>query len=223
MTGTLLASGGLLQLGPTGDQVQLAYDTVADLLTLDRSVSISAGLTLDPPSGAALIATTGKAAFGLNGPSPETSLHVRTAIDHNFGVLVDASGVPGSEIGLHTSQAEWASLAKNAFFSGSQWQRFNTAGGAFLLEVEQTGEVNFKLAPAGSNPIAFRQVASLTADGSDLTVATDFLKLPVMTGAGTAHAPDAADCDAVGEAGRVVYNRSTNELWICNGAAWASH
>ena len=51
-------------------------------------------------------------------PTHEAAIQVHGNSD-DFGVLVDAAGVSGSEIGLHTAASKYASLAKNAYFTGS--------------------------------------------------------------------------------------------------------
>jgi hypothetical protein len=94
----------------------------------------------------------------------EANVRIKATSD-DFGLLVDAMGTSGSEIGLHTAASKYASLAKNAYFTGA-WQRFDTGSGAFLEEAGPDGTVRFKTAPAGANPIAWTASLTLKTDGT---------------------------------------------------------
>ena len=110
--------------------------------------------------------------LGLNDPSVETKLHIRHFDGDNFGLLIDAHGNSGSEIGLHSGFARYSSLVKNAYHSGGNWQRFNTADGAFLQEISPVGNVDFLVAPAGANPIAFTSAMHLNASNGFVGIGT---------------------------------------------------
>lgn len=102
--------------------------------------------------------------IGTTTPSAETALHVQAKQD-NFGVLVDSNGVAGSRIGLHAGSAKFASLAKNAFFSAG-WNRFDNTNGAYLQEVEPSGNVTFNVAPsAPAAGITWNQAMVIGSDG----------------------------------------------------------
>jgi hypothetical protein len=111
-----------------------------------------------------LIRASGGVGIGTSSPSSETRLHVQANSD-DFGVLVDAAGVSGSEIGLHTATSYYASLAKNAYFDIGAWQRFNTGKGAYLQEVRPEGEVWFRIVDAGSNPISWTNALTIENNG----------------------------------------------------------
>jgi hypothetical protein len=102
--------------------------------------------------------------LGTITPSEETRLHVQATSD-DFGVLVDAEGTSGTEIGLHTATSQYAGLAKNAYFDAGWWQRFNTSQGAYLEEVRPDGEVWFRVADAGANPISWTNALAIETDG----------------------------------------------------------
>jgi hypothetical protein len=102
--------------------------------------------------------------IGTNSPSAETRLHVQ-AVSDDFGVLVDAAGTSGTEIGLHTATSQYASLAKNAYFNAGAWQRFNTSNGAYLQEVRPGGEVWFRVVDAGANPISWTNALTIENNG----------------------------------------------------------
>lgn len=105
----------------------------------------------------------GRVGLGLGAPSTETKLHVRHFDVDNFGVLVDAHGQSGTEIGLHSGFAGYSSLAKNAYFNAGNWHRFNTLSGAFVQQVEPNGNVVLNTAVSGSNPIAWNAAVTLDA------------------------------------------------------------
>jgi hypothetical protein len=105
----------------------------------------------------------GNVGIGTKTPSAETKLHIQAATD-NFGILVDAAGASGSEIGLHTATSKYASLAKNAYFSAG-WYRYDTTSGAFLEEVNPNGNVDFKITNSGSNPISWITTMNMKNDG----------------------------------------------------------
>lgn len=136
----------------------------SSFLRADEADTTNGTLTLDPSSGDALITSAGRVGIGVGTPSTETELHVRTATADNFGVLVDAFGVSGSELGLHVGPAKYGSLAKNAYFD-SGWQRFDTTSGAFLEEVAPDGSVFFGVADAGTNPISWLPAMQFGSDG----------------------------------------------------------
>jgi hypothetical protein len=110
--------------------------------------------------------------INVTAPSSETKLHIRHADGDNFGVLVDAHGNSGSEIGLHAGFARFSSLAKNAYFDAGNWQRFNTADGAFVQQIEPDGDVTFSLAAAGANPITFETPLFLSASNGFVGIGT---------------------------------------------------
>jgi hypothetical protein len=111
-----------------------------------------------------LICASGGVGIGTSSPSSETRMHVQANSD-DFGVLVDAAGASGSEIGLHTATSQYASLAKNAYFDGGAWQRFNTSNGAYLQEVRPGGEVWFRIVDAGTNPISWTNALTIENNG----------------------------------------------------------
>jgi hypothetical protein len=108
--------------------------------------------------------STGRLGLGTNSPSGETRLHLQ-AVSDDFGVLVDAAGTSGTEIGLHTATSQYASLAKNAYFDAGGWQRFNTAQGSYLQEVRPDGEVWFRVIDAGANPISWTNALTIENNG----------------------------------------------------------
>ncbi|MEM6936304.1 MAG: hypothetical protein AAF552_07585 [Pseudomonadota bacterium] len=105
-------------------------------------------------------------AMGTDAPffSPESTLTINTGTDQH-GVLVFANSQLGSGIGLHAGPIGFASVPKNAFFSGG-WQRFDETMGAFLQEVSPSGVVDFYAAPAGPNPITFNRALRINTDGT---------------------------------------------------------
>ncbi len=105
----------------------------------------------------------GTLGLGTSTPSSETKMHVRAATD-NFGILIDAEGTSGSQIGLHAANTNYSSLAKNAYFT-TDWQRFSTANGAFLQEIDGNGFVYFKTAGSGTNPISWNYAMILGPNG----------------------------------------------------------
>lgn len=110
------------------------------------------------------IGIPGIVGIGLTNPSSETKLHINAGAN-DFGVLVESMGATGSRIGLHAGQANYSSLAKNAYFDGN-WKRFNTVLGSFLLEVEPSGDVSAKVAGGGVNAdIAWTQAMRVESDG----------------------------------------------------------
>jgi hypothetical protein len=104
--------------------------------------------------------------IGTAEPSTETKLHVRAKHD-NFGVLVDAEGTSGSEIGLHTATTRYGSLTKNCYYDQFMWQRFDTGTGACLQQVTPTGDVGFMVAPSGTEvPISWTQAMTIKSSGN---------------------------------------------------------
>jgi len=114
---------------------------------------------------------TGRIGVGTTSPSVETTLELRADPD-NFGVLVESVGAAGSEIGLHSGPAGYASLVKNAFFAPG-WKRFDDTKGAFLQEVFPTGETRFHVTPPGADYINWSNPLTLMPDGA--TVVNGFL------------------------------------------------
>ena len=119
-------------------------------------------LTLTPEGRLGLNTTT---------PSPETKMHVRTSSD-NFGVLVDADGVAGSEIGLHAAASKYSGLAKNTYWDAGAWQRFDPTAGASLIEFSPGGEMAFRTTMAGANPVRWSNGMTLRENGH-LGIGTD--------------------------------------------------
>ena len=115
--------------------------------------------------GSTLVVSKGGVGIGTNSPSAESRLHIQ-AVSDNFGVLVDAAGTSGTEIGLHTSTSQYASLAKNAYFDAGWWQRFNTSQGAYLQEVKPDGEVWFRVVDAGANPVSWTNALTIKTNGN---------------------------------------------------------
>jgi len=111
-----------------------------------------------------LIYASGGVGIGTPSPSGEAMMHVQANSD-DFGVLVDAEGTSGSEIGLHTATSRYASLAKNAYFDAGAWQRFNTSSGSYLQEVRPGGEVWFRVVDAGANPISWTNALTIENNG----------------------------------------------------------
>jgi uncharacterized protein YaiE (UPF0345 family) len=109
------------------------------------------------------ILANGNVGIGTAAPSTESRVHIRADSD-NFGLLVDAEGASGSEIGLHTATSKYASLVKNAYFAGG-WHRLNVSSGAFLQEIVPGGDVQFKVIGAGENPIVWKKPLTLKTDG----------------------------------------------------------
>jgi hypothetical protein len=104
--------------------------------------------------------------IGTNAPSAETALHVQAA-ENNFGVLVDSLGVAASRIGLHAGSAKFASLAKNAFFiTGTGWRKFDNTAGAFMQEVDPSGDVDFNvIGPTPDAAIPWTNAMRITPGG----------------------------------------------------------
>ena len=122
----------------------------------------------------------GNVGIGTTEPSAETALHVSGA-SNNFGVLVDSSGAAGSEIGLHSSAAGYASMVKNAFYSDG-WNRFDDEQGAFLQEVEPDGNVRFRVASPGTGAIGWTTALSMNTDGEiGIGTTEPFTQLQVET------------------------------------------
>jgi len=109
------------------------------------------------------ILANGNVGIGATAPSTESRVHIRTDSD-NFGLLVDAEGASGSQIGLHSATSNYASLVKNAYFA-SGWHRFDIGSGAFLEEVVPGGDVQFKVIGAGANPIVWNKPLTLKTNG----------------------------------------------------------
>jgi hypothetical protein len=110
------------------------------------------------------ILANGNVGIGTSNPSSQTKVHVRGDSD-SFGLLVDAEGTSGSEIGLHTATSSYASLVKNAYFT-SGWHRFDIGSGAFLQEIVPGGDVQFKVIGAGANPISWTKPLTLKTNGN---------------------------------------------------------
>jgi hypothetical protein len=77
--------------------------------------------------------------------------------------------------------------------------------------------LRFFVLPSAATPVKFNPTAptnALVVDTNDVTVSTKYLQIPVQTGI-----PVAGDCDAAGEAGRVVFRvtGTTYELYLCTG------
>ncbi len=106
----------------------------------------------------------GSIGIGTDNLSSETKVHVRTASD-NFGILIDSEGTSGSEIGLHTANSKYASLVKNAYYDFG-WKRFDANSGAFLQEITPAGDVRFRVAASGANPITWTDVVAMTQSGN---------------------------------------------------------
>ena len=94
--------------------------------------------------------------------------------------LIRASGgvgigttTPGTQIGLHAATSQYSSLAKNAYFQTGAWQRFNTSQGAYLHEVTPTGEVRFRVAASGTNPITWTNSLTIEDNGEVGILTTD--------------------------------------------------
>jgi len=98
-------------------------------------------------------------------PSDTARVHIRSDSD-KFGVLVESGGVAGSEIGLHTATSQYASLVKNAYFTGGSWYRFNTSSGSFLQEIVPGGGAYFKVVGSGANPITWTDILTLKTSGN---------------------------------------------------------
>jgi hypothetical protein len=159
IAGTPAAAGpGVIAYAPNGNRrdIRFSNDGIG-LLASSSSSSPSSehGIRIDEG---------GRVGIGILSPSAETQLHVRTNTNDNFGVLVDASGTAGSEIGLHTAISKFASLVKNAYYAGG-WNRFDTSSGAFLQQVAPDGTVDFSTAASGANPISWQKRLTLFAAG----------------------------------------------------------
>jgi hypothetical protein len=105
-----------------------------------------------------------RVAIGKAEASSETQVHIETSSD-NFGVLVDASGDAGTEIGLHTATSRYGSLVKNAYFTSGNWYRFSDSYGAYLHEILPTGEIRFKTAPSAAGAVSWTTCMTLQTDG----------------------------------------------------------
>jgi hypothetical protein len=112
-----------------------------------------------------LIRAVGGVGIGTNSPSNETKLHIQADTD-DFGVLVDAEGTSGTQIGLHTANSKYASLVKNAYFPGGSWQRFDETSGAFLQEIMPTGDVKFRVTGTGSGNISWTDAMRINTNGN---------------------------------------------------------
>jgi hypothetical protein len=109
--------------------------------------------------------TTGKVGVGTSSPDSEAKLHVRGSTD-NFGILIDSEGTSGSEIGLHTANTEYSSLAKNCFYFGTNWYRYNNSRGAYVNEITPDGHVRFKVAGSGVGAITWATALAFRSDGN---------------------------------------------------------
>ncbi len=97
-------------------------------------------------------------------PSDTSRLRISAQSD-KFGVLIDAEGTSGSQIGLHTATSTFASLVKNAYYDGSNWNRFNTSCGAYLHEIVPNGDLHIRIAGSGSNPISWSEAMYIKNNG----------------------------------------------------------
>ncbi len=151
--------------------------------------------------------STGRLGLGTTSPSGETKVHIQAATD-NFGVLVDAAGTSGSEIGLHTATSKYSSLAKNAYFTGA-WQRFDITSGAFLQEIRPDGEVWFRVAESGSNPISWTNALVIESNGNvGIGTTSPNYELDVV---GDIHCTGKLTSDGGNDPPYVLYNRETRE------------
>ncbi len=107
----------------------------------------------------------GSMGLGTTAPSAETKLHVR-ALNDNFGVLVDAEGTSGSEIGLHSASSKYSSLVKNAYWNAGAWNRFDVSSGASLQEFWPGGDMVLRTVAAGANPISWVEGISVRTSGN---------------------------------------------------------
>jgi Chaperone of endosialidase len=106
-----------------------------------------------------------------NFATSEAQMYVQSTTGDNFGLLVDSSGVLGSQIGLHTGTAGYSSIAKNSFFA-SGWRRWSESQGAFLQEIDPIGNVNFNVAPTGAGLINWKTALSLKASNGYVGIGT---------------------------------------------------
>jgi hypothetical protein len=160
--------------------------------------------------------TNNNVGVGTRKPSPETSIHVR-GLDDNFGILVDALGVMGTEIGLHAADSYYSGLVKNAYWN-SGWQRFDDTHGAFLQQVDPNGNVSFYLTESGSGTISWTQAMSMTNTG----------KVGVGAGVTPSRTLDVLDVmrlrpsgqPASGAEGDIYMDSTTHKLRVHNGTTW---
>lgn len=57
-------------------------------------------------------------------------------------------------------------VARNAYYDGANWQRFDTGQGAYVISIDTTGPV-VMAAPAGANPITWQGPFKLRHEGND--------------------------------------------------------
>jgi hypothetical protein len=119
-------------------------------------------LFVGPSSGTG---TTGRIGIGTSTPDDEAKLSIQCASD-NFGVLVNATNTSGSQIGLHSADSEYSSLAKNCYFFGGSWYRYNTLSGAYLNEITPDGHVWFKTAGPGTGGITWVTGLAIRSSGN---------------------------------------------------------
>lgn len=119
-----------------------------------------------------VIDDNGNVGIGTTGPDLDTRLHVQARSD-DFGVLVDADGESGSEIGLHTATTGYASLVKNAWYDeagATGWYRFRSSMGTFLEEVAPNGDTTFRVAGTGLGAIAWKDAITLQSSSGNVGV-----------------------------------------------------
>jgi len=188
------------KLDVVGDRIRLRKDQEVDapeimLRTDGMAVDLQANnadlYIRSDPGDTFIQPYAGNVGIGTSSPSDETKVHVQTDVDDNFGVLVDASGTAGSEIGLHTAASKFASLAKNAYFDGV-WERFDTTAGAFLQQISPSGSVDFFVAESGANPISWLKALTLETNGN-----TSVRVLEITGGSDIAEPFDIREADAI--------------------------
>ncbi len=158
----------------------------------------------------------GSVGIGTESPSSEAKAHVRTASD-NFGILIDSEGTLGSEIGLHTANAKYASLVKNAYYDGS-WKRFDTTSGAFLQEITPAGDVRFRVAALGANPITWTDEVAMTISGN-VGIGTTSPARKLHVNDVMRLQPRATSPSSPAE-GDIYMNSTTHKLMVYDGTTW---
>jgi len=160
--------------------------------------------------------STHQIGMGTTNPSDETALHVRT-VNNNFGVMVDAAGVSGSEIGLHAATSLYCSLAKNAYYEGD-WKRFNTSNGAYMEQVAPDGEVGFFVDEAGANPISWVEAMTIAAAGNvGIGTSSPARKLHVCDVMRLQPRNTAPSSPVKGD---IYMNNLSNKLMVYDGTTW---